>query len=130
MNQKFILKFCFFGPIFLTLPFFFTFSGQERFRTLGSAFWRGAQGAILVYDISSRKSFEDVQSWLNELHQYASFPNVVTILVGNKADLDSDRQIERDEGEKFAREHGMMFIEASALTSEGVEQAFEEVQHG
>jgi len=94
---------------------------------LSSAFWRGAQGAVFVYDITSRKSFENVRSWLEELQRYASYPNVVKLLLANKSDLESDRQVERTDGEQFARENGMMFIEASALTSEGVEQAFEEV---
>eukprot|EP00128_Syssomonas_multiformis_P011043 Colp12_sorted_trinity150504_noHs@4149 len=100
-------------------------AGQERFRTLTSSYYRGAHGVILVYDVSKRESFEHIQQWLSELEVYATSSEVVTMLVGNKIDL--DREVTRDEGLEFAQKHSMMFIECSAKTKVGVTQAFEEL---
>jgi len=100
-------------------------AGQERFRTLTPSYYRGAQGAILVYDVSSRQSFEKLEPWLQELQTYATKPNLVKMLVGNK--IDKSRVVSREEGKQFARRHGMLFIESSAKSKEGVQTAFEEL---
>ncbi|ODM93857.1 Ras-related protein Rab-18-B [Orchesella cincta] len=100
-------------------------AGQERFRTLTPSYYRGAQGAILVYDVSSRASFERLEPWLQELNTYATKSNIVKMLVGNK--IDKDRVVTREEGLQFARRHSMLFIEASAKSKEGVQCAFEEL---
>jgi len=100
-------------------------AGQERFRTLTPSYYRGAQGAILVYDVSSRASFERLDPWLQELNTYATKSNIVKMLVGNK--IDKDRAVTREEGLQFARRHSMLFIEASAKSKEGVQCAFEEL---
>ena len=68
-------------------------AGQERFRTITSSYYRGAHGIIIVYDITDRESFENVKTWLNEIDRYAC-ENVNKLLVGNKSDLDSKRQVE------------------------------------
>eukprot|EP00042_Codosiga_hollandica_P048992 m.560005 g.560005 ORF g.560005 m.560005 type:complete len:140 (-) comp57785_c0_seq1:207-626(-) len=100
-------------------------AGQERFRTLTSSYYRGAHGVILVYDVTSRASFQNVVMWLNELEVYSS-PSVVKMLVGNKIDKPG-RVVSTQEGLQYAENRRMMFIEASAKTKKGVKQAFEEI---
>nr|ACO11580.1 Ras-related protein Rab-18 [Caligus rogercresseyi] len=102
-------------------------AGQERFRTLTPSYYRGGQGAILVYDVTSRESFSNVENWLNELDTYTTNHDIVKMLVGNKCDLEDKRVVSKEEGQKCARKHRMMFIEASAKTREGVQLAFEEL---
>jgi Ras-related protein Rab-18 len=106
---------------------FWDTAGQERFRTLTSAYYRGAQGIILVYDITSKRTFDHLTNWLKEIEQYSTNQDVIMILVGNKLDLAELRMVSKEQGMLFAREHSMMFIEASAKTQEGVKQAFEEL---
>ncbi|KAK2146722.1 hypothetical protein LSH36_586g01015, partial [Paralvinella palmiformis] len=101
-------------------------AGQERFRTLTPSYYRGAQGCILVYDVSSKQSFQKLDNWLGELETFATKHDIVKMLVGNKIDKER-REVTRDEGLKFARKHHMLFIEASAKTREGVQCAFEEL---
>jgi len=102
-------------------------AGQERFRTLTSSYYRGAQGVVLVYDVTRRDSFENLEQWLKEVKMYS--PNngegVVKLLVGNKVDL--DRKVGREEAEDWARSQGMLFLEASAKTKTGIRQCFMEV---
>ncbi|KAF6720380.1 Ras-related protein Rab-18-B [Oryzias melastigma] len=83
-------------------------AGQERFRTLTPSYYRGAQGVILVYDVSRRDSFTKLENWLNELETYTTRNDIVKMLVGNKIDKD-DREVDRNEGLKFARKHFYAF---------------------
>ncbi|XP_076360776.1 ras-related protein Rab-18-like [Tachypleus tridentatus] len=101
-------------------------AGSERFRTLTPSYYRGAQGAILVYDVTNRISFQKLDLWLNELETYSTRNNIVKMLVGNKIDKET-RVVTREEGVKYARKHSMLFIEASAKTRDGVQCAFEEL---
>ncbi|TTN01726.1 Ras-related protein Rab-18-B [Bagarius yarrelli] len=101
-------------------------AGQERFRTLTPSYYRGAQGVILVYDVTKRDSFTKLENWLSELETYCTRNDLVKMLVGNKIDKDN-REVDRNEGLKFARKHSMLFIEASAKTRDGVQCAFEEL---
>jgi len=101
-------------------------AGQERFRTITSSYYRGAQGIILVYDVSNRESFEALPRWYSELETYVS-SSVVKIVVGNKVDKEFSRQVSTSEGQAFATRMSSLFIEASAKTSIGVREAFQEV---
>lgn len=70
-------------------------AGQEKFKTITSAYYKGAQGIILVFDLCDRKSFEDIQMWMSEIERYST-REVVRVLVGNKSDMAGDRQVEKD----------------------------------
>ncbi|XP_022893820.1 ras-related protein RABA5a-like [Olea europaea var. sylvestris] len=101
-------------------------AGQEMFRAVTSAYYRGAVGALLVYDVSRRQTFDSIGRWLNELQTHSDM-NVVTILVGNKSDLKDSREITTTEGKDLAEAHGLFFIETSALDSSNVSAAFQTV---
>jgi Ras-related protein Rab-18 len=102
-------------------------AGQERFRTLTSSYYRGAHACILCYDINRKDSFENLQQWLDEVKLYSpgNGENVVKLLVGNKCDL--ERKVPKEVADQWARQHGMMFLEASAKTKLGIRQVFVEV---
>lgn len=97
-------------------------AGQEAFRSITRAYYRGATGALLVYDISRRVSFEHLAQWLMDARQHAQ-PNMVIILIGNKSDLDR-REVTYEEGAWFARQNGLFFLETSAKTGQNVDAAF------
>jgi small GTP-binding protein len=101
-------------------------AGQERYRAITSAYYRGAVGALLVYDISKRMSYENVARWLKELRDHAD-PNIVIMLVGNKKDLRHMRQVTTDEAKEFCKTHKLFFIETSALADSNVATAFETI---
>jgi len=98
-------------------------AGQERFRSVTRSYYRGAAGAILVYDISSRESFRNLSRWLTDARTLAS-PHLVTVLVGNKSDMEDDREVEWSEASRWASENGVHFLEVSSLTGENVESPF------
>ncbi|XP_040208827.1 ras-related protein Rab-2B isoform X1 [Rana temporaria] len=98
-------------------------AGQESFRSITRSYYRGAAGALLVYDITRRETFSHLTSWLEDARQHSS-SNMVIILIGNKSDLEGRRDVSREEGEAFAREHGLIFMETSAKTAANVEEAF------
>eukprot|EP00341_Mesodinium_pulex_P007226 CAMPEP_0116915112 /NCGR_PEP_ID=MMETSP0467-20121206/17733_1 /TAXON_ID=283647 /ORGANISM="Mesodinium pulex, Strain SPMC105" /LENGTH=214 /DNA_ID=CAMNT_0004591711 /DNA_START=31 /DNA_END=675 /DNA_ORIENTATION=+ len=101
-------------------------AGQERYRAITSAYYRGAVGALLVYDISKHVTFENVERWLKELRDHAE-PNIVVMLVGNKSDLRHRRTVPTEEAMTFAENNSLAFIETSALDSTGVEEAFRQI---
>ncbi|KAH1079836.1 hypothetical protein AAZX31_05G229900 [Glycine max] len=98
-------------------------AGQERFRAITSSYYRGALGAMLVYDISMRSSYENVSKWLLELREFGG-EDMVVVLVGNKCDLDESREVEKEEGKGFAETEGLCFMETSALKNLNVEEVF------
>ncbi|XP_038692444.1 ras-related protein Rab11D-like isoform X2 [Tripterygium wilfordii] len=96
-------------------------AGQERAVT--SAYYRGAVGAMLVYDITKRQSFDHIPRWLEELRNHAD-KNIVIILIGNKCDLENQRAVPTEDAKEFAQKEGLFFLETSALESTNVESAF------
>jgi len=101
----------------------FDTAGQETFRSIARSYYRGAAGALLVYDVTRRETFEHLAAWLRDAREYSS-PELVVIVVGNKCDLDSQRQVSTEEGQKFAEENGLVFLETSAMSAHNVEKAF------
>ncbi|TYH35335.1 hypothetical protein ES332_D13G186400v1 [Gossypium tomentosum] len=101
-------------------------AGQERYRAITSAYYRGAVGALLVYDVTRHVTFENVERWLKELRGHTD-SNIVIMLVGNKADLRHLRAVSTDDAKAFAERENTFFMETSALESMNVENAFTEV---
>lgn len=98
-------------------------AGQERFRTITSAYYRGADGIIIIYDTTDRNSFLHIDDWMNEINNYTN-ENTCKLLVGNKSDCKEEIEISTSEGESKAKELGIPFIETSAKDSSNVELAF------
>jgi len=101
-------------------------AGQERYRAITSAYYRGAVGALLVYDIAKHATYVNVTRWLKELRDHAD-SNIVIMLVGNKSDLKHLRAVPTEEAKAFATENGLSFIETSALDASNVESAFQTI---
>ncbi|WMV31273.1 hypothetical protein MTR67_024658 [Solanum verrucosum] len=99
-------------------------AGQERYRAITSAYYRGAVGALLVYDITKRQTFENVTRWLRELRDHAD-SNIVIMLAGNKSDLNHLRSIPELDARGLAEKEGLSFLETSALEAYNVEKAFQ-----
>ena len=98
-------------------------AGQESFRSITRSYYRGAAGALLVYDITRRETFSQVDRWLTEARENAS-QNMVIMLIGNKLDLEHKRAVTKEEAMAFARTNKLIFLETSAKTAENVEKAF------
>lgn len=98
-------------------------AGQERFKTITTAYYRGAMGIILVYDITDEKSFENIQNWMKSIKENAS-AGVERLLLGNKCDMEAKRKVQKERAVKLAREHGIRFFETSAKSSTNVDEAF------
>ncbi|KAJ7294736.1 hypothetical protein O6H91_Y235900 [Diphasiastrum complanatum] len=103
-------------------------AGQERYlyRAITSAYYRGAVGALLVYDITRHVTFENVERWLKELKDHTD-SNIVVMLVGNKSDLRHLRAVSVEDGQSFSEREGLYFMETSALESTNVENAFKQI---
>jgi len=98
-------------------------AGQERFRTITSAYYRGADGIIMVYDVTSQDSFEHVNDWLKEVNRYAS-EGTCKLLVGNKCDRIADKVVTAEQAKEFSDDLGIHFLETSAKSAKNVEEAF------
>ncbi|CAL9052061.1 ras-related protein RABA1f-like [Musa acuminata AAA Group] len=101
-------------------------AGQERYRAITSAYYRGAVGALVVYDITRHVTFENIERWLKELRDHTD-SNIVIMLVGNKADLRHLRAVNTEDAKDFSEKENAFFMETSALESMNVENAFTEV---
>ncbi|CAA2973174.1 ras-related protein RABA4d-like [Olea europaea var. sylvestris] len=98
-------------------------AGQERYRAVTSAYYRGAVGAMLVYDMTKLQSFDHMASWLEELRGHAD-KNIVVMLIGNKCDLGTLRAVPTEDAQEFAEKENLYFMETSALEETNVESAF------
>ncbi|CAH8296741.1 unnamed protein product [Eruca vesicaria subsp. sativa] len=101
-------------------------AGQERYRAITSAYYRGAVGAFLVYDITKRQTFDNVLRWLRELRDHAD-SNIVIMMAGNKSDLNHLRSVAEEDGRSLAETEGLSFLETSALEATNVDKAFQTV---
>ncbi|KAG8506394.1 Ras-related protein Rab-26 [Galemys pyrenaicus] len=98
-------------------------AGQERFRSVTHAYYRDAHALLLLYDVTRKVSFDNVQAWLAEIQEHAQH-DVVLMLLGNKVDSAQERAVKREDREKLAREYGLPFMETSARTGLNVDLAF------
>lgn len=101
-------------------------AGQERYRSLASMYYRNAQAAVVVYDITQSESLDKAKYWIKELQKQASSDILIT-LVGNKLDLKDERQIDEDSAKSFANELGLLYFEVSAKTGENVQELFKQI---
>ena len=101
-------------------------AGQERFKNIQASYYKGANGILVVYDITNKESFENLSSWLIEIEKNGN-KNVYKFLIGNKNDLEDQRVITKEQGDEFASINGMDFFETSAKTAYQVQEAFEQL---
>ena len=101
-------------------------AGQDRFRSITKNYYKGAHGIILIYDITNKKSFENVRTWINQIKEEVS-EKVSIILVGNKIDDEEHRVVATEDGEKIAKELGLMFFECSAKSGVNIDSTFNEL---
>ena len=101
-------------------------AGQDRFRSITKNFYRGSHGIILIYDVTSLKTFENIKSWVTQIHEEIS-DKVVIYLVGNKVDKEEERKVSTAEGKKLADELGLPFTETSAKTGDNIENLFSDM---
>lgn len=101
-------------------------AGQERFRTITTAYYRGAMGIVLIYDVTDARTFENVENWFQTVTQHAN-DDAQIFLVGNKSDDEENRQVSREQGQQLAQKLNIPFLEASAKTNDNVESIFYEL---
>lgn len=101
-------------------------AGQERYKAMTTSYYRGAVGCVLVYDVTRMASLESLESWLAEVNENATEP-IVVIVCGNKCDLAGEMEVHKEQGETFARKHGLQFFETSAKTGMNVHEAMDKM---
>jgi len=99
-------------------------AGQDRFRTITCSYYRGAQGIIVVYDVTDRESFEAVKHWMQEIDKYAQ-ENVLKMIVGNKCDMTDKRKVTLEEGQDLASQYGVVYFECSAKSCSNIDLVFQ-----
>ena len=102
-------------------------AGQERFKTLTPSFLRNAEGVIIVFDVTSQDSFDNVKGWINSIKSNIGENVIPIIIVGNKIDMENLREISKEDGNKIVSENGFKYFETSAKTGKGVDEAFKEL---
>ena len=101
-------------------------AGQERYRSITSAYYKGAKGALIVYDITRKNTFDNIDKWISDLKLNGD-KNICILIVGNKSDLNEQREVDEELGKKKAEMFKTAFMETSALNGENISKAFEEV---
>jgi Ras-related protein Rab-1A len=96
-------------------------AGQERFKTITYSFYKQANGVIVAFDITNQLSFTNVKTWLDSIYLHAD-PNIIKVLVGNKIDLEDDRKVSREEGQRLADQHKMQYFETSAKLNKNIDE--------
>ena len=103
-------------------------AGQEKFRAVSKAYFRNAVGAVLVFSLTDKQSFEDLDAWMNDIHALCA-SNAVVLVVGNKSDLRDERCVSESDAQSFAERHGIEYIETSALDGANVSETFVRLAH-
>ena len=101
-------------------------AGEERYRSITNAYYKGAKGSLLVYDITNKKSFENVEKWISDLKANAD-EDISMILLGNKTDLEDKRVVTTEEGKNKAEFYNLTFMETSALNGNNIREAYNEL---
>ena len=99
-------------------------AGQERYKAITSAYYKGAKGAFIVYDITRKNTFDSVSRWVSDISAAAD-KRITLILIGNKSDLEDQRQVTKEQGEDKAKELGLAFLETSAFSGDNLEKGFQ-----
>ena len=110
--------------------FFWDTAGQEKFQNIAKQYYKGANGVLLIYDITNRKSFERINFWLKELKENNRIEELYTCLIGNKLDLEEKREVSAEEGAAYAKENNLQFFEVSAKTGSGINDLFNKLIKG
>ena len=97
-------------------------AGQERFKNIASQYYNGGDGAILVFDITNKSTFERISYWLDELNQKKDLKELALVLVGNKIDLKDNRQVSSEEAQSFAKQNNIKYFETSAQENIGIDE--------
>ena len=98
-------------------------AGQEKYKSITGAYFKGSKGALVVYDITQKSTYESLEKWVNDLKS-AGDPKITIILIGNKSDLEENRQVSKEQGEEKAKSFGCAFLETSALSGDNIDKAF------
>ena len=101
-------------------------AGQERFRTITKSYYKGSEGIILIYDVTKMETFENVKTWVSQIREEVSQKAVIYV-VGNKIDMEEERVVTKEEGEKLAKELELPFKEASAKNGINVDETFNDL---
>ena len=99
-------------------------AGQEKYKAITSAYYKGSKGALVIYDITQKETFANIEKWVNDL-KCKGDPKIAIIIIGNKNDLEEKRQISKEQGEEKAKSFGCAFLETSAFSGDNIEKAFE-----
>ena len=99
-------------------------AGQEKYKSITSAYYKGSKGALVIYDITQKETFANIEKWVNDL-KCKGDPKITIIIIGNKSDLEEKRQISKEQGEEKAKSFGCAFLETSAFSGDNIEKAFE-----
>ena len=99
-------------------------AGQERFRTITHTFYKQAEGVLLVFDVTDKTSYENLHGWINRIHEHAN-ENIIKYLIANKIDMNEERKVTKEEGQKMANQYNMKYFETSAKTNTNITESIE-----